>query len=485
MQKLIVPLFAVFLLFVCTALGVLRYIPVYELRAGFRELFSAFALTGRGVIFTLGTVVVIALVAGLIGVLFYGWQFGLATRLKVRLRAAEVRQVERDANEPHVTVAKPGYQIVEHEAGREPRYLHLPPEATDRHWAFHNTVHATAKKPRIVEGDNVPMLGPGTVVELPETVSYFDLLPTGRGDLENLLLGVRAGEGRLEPVTISLYDLFHTVIAASTGWGKSAFANNILAQLATCKQPVELVLIDQQAHGLTPLRNCDRLRYPLLREPGEILGALREIHNEVTGKRSALFEQCDADNLREYNRLADEPLPPVVVAVDEASALLGNKEIATELKRQAWELRKFGVYQILMLTSAKGSTIDTDHRQQFSSKVQMHANDRWQARMLLNAPQALDFPPGRAVVDLPRQKPTEVQTPFIKRDEVKSLLQPAAAPPEMPKALGPDPTEQEARILEMAADGQSFNAIARAVYGSTGGKQNKLIKEILARFGAI
>jgi len=28
-----------------------------------------------------------------------------------------------------------------------------------------------------------------------------------------------------------------------------------------------------------------------------------------------------------------------------------------------------------MLTSAKGTTIDTDHRQQFASKVQLHANE--------------------------------------------------------------------------------------------------------------
>lgn len=65
--------------------------------------------------------------------------------------------------------------------------------------------------------------------------------------------------------------------------------------------------------------------------------------------------------------------------------LASDKYIAAELKRQAWELPKFGVYQILCLTSAKGTTIDTDHRQQFSSKVQMRASDRHQARLLMDA----------------------------------------------------------------------------------------------------
>jgi DNA segregation ATPase FtsK/SpoIIIE-like protein len=312
-------------------------------------------------------------------------------------------------------------------------------------------------------------------------VRWFDLLPSRQGDLNHLVLGVRSEETpsgcRLVPVTISLYELFHTIVAASSGWGKSVFANAILAQLATCPDPVEFVLIDQQEHGLAAFKQCDRLRYPLLRQPEEILLALREVYREATEQRSVLFARYDADDLAEYNRRADaaDYLPPIVVAVDEASALLANKDIGAELKRHAWELRKFGVYQILILTSAKGTTIDTDHRQQFSSKVQLHANERTQARLLIeDALDATTFPPGRAMIDLPGQLPAVVQTPYIDKREVRALLRPAALPPVLPSlpAVSSEPArpelseEQKDQLFKQRVEaGWSRNAASLEAYG--------------------
>lgn len=44
------------------------------------------------------------------------------------------------------------------------------------------------------------------------------------------------------------------------------------------------------------------------------------------------------------------------------------------------------------------------------------------------------------------------------------------------------PTEQEQTVLTLHAAGESFNEICRQVYGSAGGKQIQLIKEILAKY---
>lgn len=311
-----------------------------------------------------------------------------------------------------------------------------------------------------------------STLELPALIRWSEVIPQRQGNLHHLVLGVRLNErGQIVPVTISLYDLFHTLVAASSGWGKSVFGNALLAQLATCPEPVELVLIDQQDHGLAAFRQCDRLRYPLLRQPEEILCALQEVYDEAVGRRSELFARYDADDLADYNRQADEFLPPIVVAVDEASALLAYKEIGAELKRHAWELRKFGVYQILMLTSAKGVVIDTDHRQQFASKVQLHANERTQARLLLDAPEATTFPPGRAVVELPGLPPTIIQTPFIDKREVRAILRPAISPPPAPVSL-PEPSltelseqEKDRLFKERIEAGLSRNAASLEIYG--------------------
>lgn len=283
---------------------------------------------------------------------------------------------------------------------------------------------------------------------LPQIIQLADILPGMRGNLESLILGQKVTPYGLENVTISIYDLFHTIAAGSTGWGKSAFINCLLLQMATALDLVEFVLIDQQDHGLAAFRNCDRLRYPLLRQPGEIMSALAEVHKEAIGKRSELFSKYDADNLEEYNRYSGDYLPPVIIAVDEASALLSSdKDIGAQLKRQAWELRKFGVYQFLMLTSAKGTTIDTDHRQQFASKVQLHVNDKAQARILgMDATEALSFPAGRAMIELPRREPVIVQTPYVDKRTVRSFLRPGVVP------AGPVVIEQKAAMDSQEAE---------------------------------
>lgn len=411
-------------------------------------------------------------------------------------RRIENRKAEREAN-TIITIANASDQIylTEVEPTSVTRPLHLAPgrvngveaeptPAEAQRWAAYNLLHSSKRQaPPELTAPGMPALGPGQV-ELPKMVRLVDLLPAGlRGNMNNLVLGVRINEaGQLERLTISLHDLFHTLVAASSGWGKSVFVTSILTQLATCADPVEFILIDQQDHGLAAFKQCDRLRYPLLRQPGEILGALREVYDEATRYRSELFARCDADNLAEYNRLADEPLPPVIVAVDEASALLtGDKEISAELKRQAWELRKFGIYQVLCLTSAKGTTIDTDHRQQFSSKVQLHANDKYQARLLMDAIEATTFPPGRAVIELPKQAPAVVQTPYIDKREVRSLLRPGTAPP-VPAVT---PSAQERRVLELATAGWSRGAICQEVWGYKSSKLYPQIDEILQKFGPV
>jgi len=46
----------------------------------------------------------------------------------------------------------------------------------------------------------------------------------------------------------------------------------------------------------------------------------------------------------------------------------------------------------------------------------------------------------------------------------------------------PKPTEEEQRILELNAAGESYNEIARQVFGSAGGKQTLAIKNVLAKY---
>lgn len=324
----------------------------------------------------------------------------------------------------------------------------------------------SAKDNDLIELPSTTALLPAST--LPTMVKLPELLPSMQGDLNRLVIGVRLNEaGQVEPVTISIYDLFHTVVSGSSGWGKSVFMGSLLYQMATAPDSCEFVLIDQQMHGLAPFKNCNRLRYPILREPGEILGALEETYQEAIGKRSELFGKYDADDLQDYNRRSDEYLPPVIVGVDEASVLLADKTIGQVLKRHTWELRKFGIYQFLMLTSAKGTTIDTDHRQQFASKVQLHASDGYQARMLIgDAREATGFPPGRAMIELPGRNTAIVQTPYMDRRELRHLLPGGECSKPAPVIVNSEADKDET-FRKLVQQGFSRNAASKEAWGRT------------------
>ncbi len=474
MQKQLVPTVAI--------LAVLTMAGVYTAYVAGNELATSIKFIIRFATFILAAGLVLALAA-------WGWIIFERARSERerRLEAQARRHLAERESEVMVIKANWDEQVFIRDQNKEatwrPAHLDQRLYANGRStqpnalelatWgAWH---HSHRSNPPVWNQSEAPLAldsGPLPSPELPTMVRWVELLPQQHGDMHNLVLGVRLDEaGQLVPVRISLYELFHTIVAASTGWGKSGFVNAILAQLATCADPVEFVLIDQQDHGLTAFKQCDRLRYPLLRQPGEILSALHEVYEEATQDRSVLFARYDADDLADYNRQADDFLPPIVVVVEEASALLANKEIGAELKKHTWELRKFGVYQFLMLTSAKGTTIDTDHRQQFASKVQLHANEKAQARLLMDASEAVGFPPGRAMIDLPGQSPTIVQTPYITKQELRTLLRPASALPRVPAVS----TGLTARILSEAEkdhlfkrrveEGLSRNAASLEAYG--------------------
>lgn len=407
-----------------------------------------------GILFTIATVVIVVIIA--LGAI--GWQW---VRI-FKARADEATNKAAIVSTPHAdyTIRNPKRHLVQLTQSPYLEWNGKDREVSNvERWAWYT--QQSHSKGDIIDIEPVPLLLPPP--SLPTMVRLPELLPHLKGDLSRLIIGVKLTDnGQVEPVTISIYDLFHTVVAGSSGWGKSIFMGSLLYQMATAQDATEFVLIDQQNHGLAPFRNCVRLRYPILQKPNEILSALGEVYNEAIGKRSELFQSIDADDLEDYNLRSGEYLPPIIVAVDEASALLADKDIGNVLKRQAWELRKFGVYQFLMLTSAKGTTIETDHRQQFASKVQLHASDRYQAGLLMNAKEAITFPAGRAMVELPGQALTIVQTPYIDRREVRQLLPNRDATNPLPIPTIEDKDTQFKRLI---SDGFSRGAACREVFG--------------------
>jgi len=132
-----------------------------------------------------------------------------------------------------------------------------------------------------------------------------------------LLVAVREDDGAqlfLEPTPAP-----HTLVAGSTGSGKSVLVQNIILGIAATNTPAQaqIILIDPKAgvdyFAFDPLPH---LVDGIIDQPADSLARLEALVAEME-RRYVLFRSARANNMTSYNRIASEPLPAVWMVHDE------------------------------------------------------------------------------------------------------------------------------------------------------------------------
>jgi len=212
---------------------------------------------------------------------------------------------------------------------------------------------------------------------------------------------------------------------------------------------------------------------------------LRELSDELDRRKELFARFPGVDSLSAYNRQADEPLPPVVTLVDEATALLDDKRVENALRTLALRARKYGLWLVLGGQDWKATSLDTAIRNQLATRVQFKALSASQSRVLLQRAGAENLvAKGRALVWLPGRDLTELQTPFVSHQDILKALSGTGPRRPMPKRNGSDAQdddERTRRILALHAQGKSATAIAFEVFGHGNTFYIRKVKAALAR----
>ena len=152
------------------------------------------------------------------------------------------------------------------------------------------------------------------------------------------------------PVVTDLASLPHLLIAGATGSGKSVCLNSIVASLLFTKPPDQLrmVMVDPKRVELTPFNGIPHLIAPVIVDVDEVNPMLRALMSEMLS-RYKLMEDIGARNISAYNSKAKEPMPYLVLIVDELADLMmvGGFEIEQNLVRLAQLGRATGIHLIL------------------------------------------------------------------------------------------------------------------------------------------
>lgn len=137
----------------------------------------------------------------------------------------------------------------------------------------------------------------------------------------------------------------HTLVAGTTGSGKSVCINSMILSMLYKFRPDELklILVDPKVVEMQPYRKLPHLICPVVTQPGRVIGALRWAVNQME-RRYKLFSQVGVRNFEDFNNReddgpADEPEEePEDSPIDYAAV----EAWASEIERQGEEEVELG-----------------------------------------------------------------------------------------------------------------------------------------------
>ena len=322
------------------------------------------------------------------------------------------------------------------------------------------SLSVTAVRIATVSGRNV--IG----IEVPnakrETVYLSELLSSeewskqqGQGRLA-LALGKDIGGA---PIIADLARMPHLLVAGTTGSGKSVGINAMILSLLYRMSPDQcrLILIDPKMLELSVYEGIPHLMAPVVTEPAKAVSALKWTVREME-RRYRAMSQLSVRNVGGYNErvleargkgevvtrrvqtgfdsetgkpifeeqpLALEPLPFIVVVIDEMADLMmvAGKEIELAVQRLAQMARAAGIHVVMATQRPSVDVITGTIKANFPTRISFQVISKFDSRTILGeqgSEQLLGM--GDMLYMVGGGRITRVHGPFVSDREVEEIV---------------------------------------------------------------
>jgi S-DNA-T family DNA segregation ATPase FtsK/SpoIIIE len=290
------------------------------------------------------------------------------------------------------------------------------------------------------------MAGKSTVgIQVPnherETIHLRDIIESETFTKAKSRLTLAMGKdinGRI--VVADLATMPHVLIAGSTGSGKSVAINAMIMSLLyrTTPAQVRLILVDPKRVELGMYEGVPHLFTPIITEPKLAANALRNAVREME-RRLKLLASRSVRNIDQYNKLFesampslfddgedDEPLPYIVIIIDELADLmmLDRANVEESITRLAQMARAVGIHLVLatqrpsvdVITGLIKANVPTRISFRLATKVDSRTIlDTNGAESLLGRGDMLFLPPGTSRL-------VRLHAPYVSEKETAAVV---------------------------------------------------------------
>lgn len=214
-----------------------------------------------------------------------------------------------------------------------------------------------------------------------ETVSLRALWkrwrPNSDGGNQDLLIGVREEDGELLILSPGNRHAPHTLIAGSTGSGKSVLMQNIILSIAATNLPAEarIILIDpKQGVDYFAFEKLPHIEGGIIDRQEDALASINALVDEMDARYSKL-RQARVSNLHAYNARAsiDQRIPAIWLIHDEfAEWMLADdykNQVTSVVSRLGVKARAAGIYLVFAAQRPEASVMPMQLRANLGNRL--------------------------------------------------------------------------------------------------------------------
>jgi len=186
----------------------------------------------------------------------------------------------------------------------------------------------------------------------------------------------------------------HLLIAGATGSGKSVCVNSLIGSILYSRTPreVKMIMVDPKIVELKLYNDIPHLLTPVITNPKRAIQALQWCLSEME-RRYSLLDTQGVRDIKTFNKrvndrkLATEPLPYIVVLVDEFADLMATsgKELEAIVARLAAMSRAVGIHLVLATQRPSVDVITGLIKANFPSRIAFMVAGKTDSRIIIDS----------------------------------------------------------------------------------------------------